>query len=97
LDRVYSETEPDPEIERRKQRRRARAYARHSVDAGEKYFGYGRFDDARRCYLNALRQQPAMVLRQPVLRHFAGTLVGGRVYDLLKTAVRSVRPPAPES
>lgn len=91
LDRVFEEAEADPVLERRKQARRSRAYARHSVDAGEKYFGYGRFADARRCYLNALGREPALVLRQPVLRHLVGTLVGARAYQGLKAAVRSVR------
>ena len=86
LDQVYERPERDPEIERAKQARRSRAYARHAVDAGEKYFGFGRYADARRCYLQALRRDPALVLRQPVLRHLAGTLLGAHTYDKLKRA-----------
>jgi glycosyltransferase involved in cell wall biosynthesis len=88
LDQVYEHPERNPELERAKQSRRARAYARHSVDAGEKYFGFGRYADARRCYLDALRRHPAVVLQQPVLRHLAGTLLGARVYEALKRRFR---------
>ena len=88
LDQVYATREARPELEAAKRAARKRVYARHAVDAGEKYFGAEDWRNARRCYVRALRLAPKLVLRQPVLRHLVGTLMGRRGYAAVKAAVK---------
>ncbi|MEX0892215.1 MAG: glycosyltransferase [Gemmatimonadota bacterium] len=88
LDAVFAVQEADPELDEAKRASRRMVYAGHAVQAGEKYFGFDDFGSARRCYLRALRLDPSSVLRGPVLRHLAGTLLGQRGYAAVKAAAR---------
>ncbi len=91
LDHVYSQPELDATVERAKQRARGRILASHLVGAGEKYFWFGNYDDARRCYLEALRADARQVLKPHILRHLAATWLGEDRYQFLKQVLRGRR------
>ncbi len=84
LDKVFSETEADPALERAKWLAKSGTYASHYVDFAEKYFGVHHDADARRCYWEALRRQPQWLFRPGVARHLAGTLMGRGFYEQIK-------------
>lgn len=94
LDRLYAETERDAALEAAKRAKRASIYAAHYVTTGNKYFGFGMYADARRCYLAALKLRPTEGLDAGVARRLAATFMGERVYEALKGVARRVRPPA---
>lgn len=81
LDKVYSEPECDAMLEQAKQRVRCRAYGRQYLDLAEKYFGANMNADARRCYWQAIRRQPHFLLTAGIVRRFAATMVGRKLYD----------------
>ncbi len=87
LQRVFQEPEPDAAREAAKQAARKRILASHLVGAGEKYFWFGNYADARRCYLEALRADARQVLRPHVLRHLIATWLGPTRYQQLKRRV----------
>jgi glycosyltransferase involved in cell wall biosynthesis len=95
LNRVYAEPESDPQREQSKRAVRRAAYARHSVEQADKYFGFAMDADARRCYLRALRFRPQLVLNAGVIRRFTATLVGRSSYEMAKrvtkSAIRQIR------
>ncbi len=76
LDRLFREPELDASLEAAKQAARGRILAQQFVSAGEKYFWFGNYADARRCYLEALRAHAGYVLRPNVLRHLLATFLG---------------------
>lgn len=81
LDRVYSEREADPALERAKQDARDDVYASQFVDFGTKYFGHASNANSRRCYLKAI-QHDRKRLRDPrILRQLAATFIPRGVYD----------------
>ena len=84
LDKVYSEPEADLALEKAKQRVRRRVYASQYLDLAEKYFGTHLNADARRCYWQAIRRQPQILLWAGVARRFTATLVGRNAYELGK-------------
>jgi glycosyltransferase involved in cell wall biosynthesis len=88
LDKFFEETEPLPGIETAKRAARATIYAAHYLDIGDKYFGFGMYADARRCYLAALRLGPADALTAGIARRFLGTVMGERLYELVKGLAR---------
>jgi glycosyltransferase involved in cell wall biosynthesis len=91
LDHIYSAPEKDPNLEREKQAGRGRIYAGQLIDAAEKYFWFDNYADARRCYLGALREDAAQVLRPAVLRHLLATMIGQKPYETMKRAVHRLR------
>jgi hypothetical protein len=93
LDRIFSERESDPILERLKQRARRSIYAAQYLDCANKYFGFGMDADARRCYLSAISMAPARMFDVGILRRIAGTCVGRRTYDALKSLIRHVVAP----
>ena len=88
LDHVYSSAEADPVVEQRKRQARDHVYALHQLDAGEKYFGAGKYDEARRCYLAALQLSPGDALRVRYLRHLGATLLGRSTYERIKSRLK---------
>jgi glycosyltransferase involved in cell wall biosynthesis len=88
LDRVFSESERDPELEAKKQQSRRRIYAAHYLTLADKYFGFRMDADARRCYLSALRRRPDLLGRPDVLRHLFGALAGHTRYERIKALVK---------
>jgi glycosyltransferase involved in cell wall biosynthesis len=71
-----------------KRRWRARVYASHYLTYAEKYFGCDMNDDARRCYWQAARTRPSVLLAPGPARRFAGVLLGRRAYEAAKGMVR---------
>ncbi len=84
LDRVFdANAEPFP-FEPSLDEVKRRVYGAHYLDLAEKYFGFGRNDDARRCYLAAIRCRPSFLTDPGVARRFGATVVGRRMYDKTK-------------
>jgi hypothetical protein len=91
LDQIYARPEKVAALEQAKQNARGRIYARQLIDAAEKYFWFGNYADARRCYLNALREDASQVMKPAVLRHFLATMIGQKPYESVKRVVHRVR------
>jgi len=90
LDRVYSEVETSPELEKSKRRGRGATYGRHYLLLANKYFGVGYNADARRCYVRAIRHRLAYLLDLGVQRRLAATIFGRRRYEAGKAFIKSV-------
>jgi glycosyltransferase involved in cell wall biosynthesis len=90
LDRVFASAESNPEIERAKRAARRRIYGAQYFDMANKHFGWSHERDARRCYLAALRHQPAYLAHSGLMRRLAATCIGRPRYDWLKSAARSM-------
>lgn len=91
LDRIYAEREETELLDRAKRRAKARVYAAHFVDFATKYFGFGMYEDARRCYLRALQHRPALAFRADVIRRLAATLIGRTRYEAVKGAIHALQ------
>jgi glycosyltransferase involved in cell wall biosynthesis len=61
-----------------------RVYAAHLAILGDKYFGNRMYPDARRCYLQCIGNEPAMLLDSSLFRHLLGTVVGEARYEQYK-------------
>lgn len=70
---------------------RRRVYAQHFLTYADKYFGAGMSADARRCYLAALRLQPARAFDPGTARRLAATIVGQSLYEAAKARVAASR------
>ena len=66
-----------------------RAYGKAYLQLGDSYFSDGKFPDARRCYLYALRWQPRQFLRNGGLHRLIGTALGETRYARVKSRVRN--------
>ncbi len=88
LDRIYSEHEVRPELEKEKRAVRREVYSSHYVDFANKYFGANFNSDARRCYLKAIGYHPGNLLNPVLLRRLSATFLARRSYERLKRAVR---------
>ena len=84
LDDLFAQREVDPEIERAKQSARSRIYATHYLLLAAKYFGAEMVADARRCYLEAIRREPAYLSDATVMRQLLATYIGLPAYRRLK-------------
>jgi glycosyltransferase involved in cell wall biosynthesis len=84
LDRLFAEPEADPALEAAKQAARGRIVASQRVSAAEKYFWFGDYAAARRCYLEALRADLEHTVSARVLRHLLATFLGRNRYEQLK-------------
>jgi glycosyltransferase involved in cell wall biosynthesis len=91
LDQVFAAPERDSRVELAKQAARGRILASHLIGAAEKYFWFGNYPDARRCYLEAIKADPKQILRPHLLRHLAATWIGQNRYERLKRALRGQR------
>lgn len=89
LNRVYAEVESSPTVEAAKRAAQRRIYSAHYLNFADKYFGFGLNADARRCYLAALRLAPSSLATAGVARRLAATLTSRRVYEGLKSAVKT--------
>jgi glycosyltransferase involved in cell wall biosynthesis len=87
LDTIFGQTEIDPKLERRKRAVRGRAYAAQYLTLANKYFGNWMAGDARRCYLEAVRNYPLHLLSPTILRRLAATWLDERTYVRLKRLV----------
>jgi glycosyltransferase involved in cell wall biosynthesis len=90
LDRIFSEIELKPELERGKHAARQQVYGAHYLLIAMKYFGFGMYGDARRCYLQSIYLRPAYMLRLDVLRYLGATLVGQKFYERSKSLVKMI-------
>ena len=88
LDQVYSQREDSNNLEQAKLHAKRRVYASQYLTLAEKYFGFNMNEDARRCYLSALRSRPSCLLRPAVARRFAATLVGRQWYEAGKAILK---------
>lgn len=88
LAECFQNTEKDPALEIRKQGARSRIYAAHFKMLGDKYFGFGRMPDARRCYLEAIRREPTQLLDAGLLRRLSAALIRYSLYNRMKLLVK---------
>jgi hypothetical protein len=88
LDRIFQEMEVSEELERAKQAARHEVYAAQLVTLADKYFGELMNADARRCYLEAMRHRPGLILNAAVLRRTLATMLSRSAYEGLKRIVR---------
>ena len=94
LDKIFSMPEADPARELAKRGVQHRAYATHYWTLAEKYFGAGMNADARRCYWQAIRHQPAR-LRSPLFwRRLPATWMSRETYERCKRWLRPGSAPA---
>ena len=84
LDQVYSSEERTPELQQKKRRAKRRVYGRQYCTLADKYFGAFMNEDARRCYSEAIRQQPQLLWGPGIARRFAATLIGRSFYEHCK-------------
>ena len=90
LDTVFQSPEASLLLEGAKRRARRRIYGRQYWDLANKYFGAHMNDDARRCYLEALRFQPQRICSPALIRRLGATLVGRRHYERAKEGLKSL-------
>lgn len=67
---------------------RRRAYAACYRRLADQYFGFHKPEEARRCYLQALRYRPHLLFTSPLLRRLLATLLPGAAYERVKGLVR---------
>lgn len=89
LDRFLLQGPRQAEVARHAQRIRAR----HSAAWGDRYFGAGLNDQARRCYAAALRHDPALFWRGRFQHRLAGLMVGRERYERVKGWLSTRRGP----
>ncbi len=91
LESVFAEAEADQDLQRQKQSVRGKIYGAQFARLGDKYFGHWMAADARRCYLRAVRNDPARLLSLTLLRRLAATGLSERGYLRLKQILRTRR------
>ena len=89
LDRIFSEREDSVALETSKRKAKSRIYAANYRTLADKYFGAHMNDDARRCYLAAIRHNPAHLLNFGVQRRLAATMIGRKPYEAGKSLIKS--------
>jgi glycosyltransferase involved in cell wall biosynthesis len=85
---VLDEILNDPELIEKTQAFRVEIYSMHYLTLADKYFGCQIYDDARRCYIWAIRYQPQLLFNRAVMRHLLGTLLGSQIYETSKAIVK---------
>lgn len=90
LDRIFGERESRGDLQLAKERVRHRVYAAQYLTLADKYFGAFKNEDARRCYLQAVRHRYLLLFRLGVQRRLAATVLGRSQYEAGKAAVKSV-------
>jgi glycosyltransferase involved in cell wall biosynthesis len=91
LDDIYGEPETKSGLEESKRQAKGRVYGAQYVTLANKYFGMGLNADARRCYVRAIRNRPAYLLRTEVQRRLAATLIGRHRYEFGKALIKSTQ------
>jgi glycosyltransferase involved in cell wall biosynthesis len=90
LDQLYAQQETDPVLQAAKLAARAEVYASQYLDFATKYFGHGMNRDSRRCFLSALRHQPALLTTQPrIARYLLATFLPRSWYNAIKKGFRA--------
>lgn len=89
LDQLFAEPEKTVEKERRKRNVQRQVYGAQYLTLADKYFGFGMNADARRCYLKAFLLRPHYLLNLALLRRFAATLIGRKIYEVTKSCFKS--------
>jgi glycosyltransferase involved in cell wall biosynthesis len=89
LDQVYESEEQTAELQESKLRARRRIYGRHYFTSADKYFGAFMTADARRCYWQGLRRDPAYFFSSGIPRRFAATLIGRNTYERVKAICKA--------
>jgi glycosyltransferase involved in cell wall biosynthesis len=84
LDQVYGQKEDSKDLEQAKLDARKRVYAAQYLTLAEKYFGFHMNEDALRCYWNATRNRPSVLLRPGV----AATIIGREWYEAGKAVLK---------
>jgi glycosyltransferase involved in cell wall biosynthesis len=84
LDRIFSETERTPELQRQKMAAKGRVYTAQYLTLANKYFGNGMPADARRCYWKAISHSPANLFSPVVLRRLVSTYIDRETYNGFK-------------
>lgn len=87
LDRLYSEREGDPALERAKQAAKREVYGSQFTDFGTKYFWFSDNANSRRCYLNAIRHDRRRLRDPRILRQLVATFIPRSMYDRAKRMV----------
>jgi len=59
-------------------------YFKNYLSLGDKYFGSAMYEDARRCYLEALKNNPQILINVNFLKHLSGSFFPG-LYNFLKS------------
>jgi len=89
LEKIYSETEQNPNKQNRKTSKKSFIYSGQYLDFAEKYFGVGYTADARRCYIKAFGMYPYCIFKKKYFLHFLATVIGQSVYNNIKTLINS--------
>jgi glycosyltransferase involved in cell wall biosynthesis len=89
LDQVYGSEERTAELQKRKLRARRQVYGRHYLTSADKYFGAFMNADARRCYWQGLKRDPAYFFSRGLSRRFAATLIGRNTYERAKAICKA--------
>ena len=87
LDRVYSEREADPALERAKQEAKAEIYSSQFIDFATKYFGHADSTNSRRCFVQAIRHDRRHARNPRIVRLLLATLVPRTMYERAKRMV----------
>ena len=88
LDKIYSEVEEDSTLEAAKRTAKGSVYAEQYLDFAVKYFGHRMNADARRCFLEAVRWSPKLLLNQKVLRYFPASCLSRPTYEAIRDWVK---------
>jgi hypothetical protein len=92
LDRVFSESEESAALEAGKRKAKSRIYGINYHTLADKYFGEVMNDDARRCYLAAIRYSPTQLLDFGIQRRLAATIFSRQGYERGKTLLKGALP-----
>jgi glycosyltransferase involved in cell wall biosynthesis len=84
LDMIFNQKERDPALQTAKERARGRVYSAQYLTLANKYFGAGFAADARRCYLQTIRNSPKYLLSYTILRRLLATFLDANRYHELK-------------
>jgi len=87
LDRVFDQSSFEGRLPDGLDSVRSQVYAAQYLTLAEKYFGAFLNEDARRCYIEAIRRRPAYLFSS-VFRRFAATILGRDTYERCKGWVR---------
>jgi glycosyltransferase involved in cell wall biosynthesis len=90
LDRIFSERENRGDLQLAKERAHHRVYAAQYLTSADKYFGAFMNRDARRCYLQAVRNRPSYLLRFEIQRRLLATIVGRDGYEAGKKVLKTI-------
>jgi glycosyltransferase involved in cell wall biosynthesis len=70
-----------------RERVQRRVYAAQCRTLANKYFWFGMYGDARRCYLEAIQCRPELAVEPVLARRLVATIMGRHAYEAAKRAV----------